>query len=338
MNIKHFLKKIPGIENLYGFYRHQILMNPQFILYKVFKYHKFRLKKYSGVKLNNKKNKISSIILTYHIIEKGIAMPNMKLGFGEDAIMSLITQLNEYMDNYDISDSQFLAAVSAVTKYYYIHNELNFKLKQEINDSIQTLLKRLTNNNCELQSEMSKNDYFKNIGLSFDKFSGSRHSIRNFSGEIDVSQIEMAVKLANNTPSACNRQPTRIHLICDKNLISNCLSLQNGNRGFGHLADKLLIVTGDISTILGYQEFCDVYTNTGMYIMNLSYSLHFYKIAHCILNWYVLPKQDRRLRKLINISETETIMAFIICGGLPNKFKLASSPRRTINEILTIHN
>lgn len=143
--------------------------------------------------------------------------------------------------------------------------------------------------------------------------------------------------MAQTAPSACNRQPTRVHIIENKELIKQCLSLQNGNRGFGNLADKLLIVTGNLQTVLGSQEYFDLNTNVGIFIMNLSYSLHYYEIAHCILNWYALPKTDKNLRKIVEIPEEETVVSFIVCGKAPKEFKIAESPRVPVDEIIKIH-
>lgn len=135
--------------------------------------------------------------------------------------------------------------------------------------------------------------YYACINSNFKDFSASRHSIRDFAGEIPVARIVDAIDIAKNAPSACNRQPSRVHVVVDKNLIAQCLSLQNGNRGFGNLVNKLLVITGDLSSVLGAQEFFDLNTNVGIFIMNLSYALHYNKVAHCILNWYVLPKEDK---------------------------------------------
>ena len=113
--------------------------------------------------------------------------------------------------------------------------------------------------------------------------------------------------------------------------------MQNGNRGFGYLADKLLVVTGDLSTVLGAQEFFDLNTNVGIFIMNLSYALHYHKVAHCILNWYVLPKADKKLRQILELPENETVICFIVCGSLPKEFKIVSSPRITAEDIYMLH-
>lgn len=172
---------------------------------------------------------------------------------------------------------------------------------------------------------------------SFPEFSASRHSVRHFNGPVSLEQIERAVSLARNAPSACNRQHTRVHCICDKETRKKVLSLQNGNRGFGHLADKLLIITADLHDIRWEEERNDLYTNAGIFLMNLCYALHANKVAHCLLNWSVSPFRDILLRKLVSIPDHETVICILACGDCPEQFSLASSPRKPVSEILTVH-
>ncbi len=335
--IKEFVKKIPGAYVLYELYIKLLVHNQSIVLGKTFKYYKRRIKKYSGVKNKDKDALISSIILLYHSIEKGFSMPEFRYGFGQAKVVTLIKLINRYVKvNSVIKDSQFYSAISVLLEYRDVHKKEDFQLDKKLKHNLDYLLDQYPDH-CPSGTILTNQElYYSRINKPFNEFSNSRHSVRNFSGNIEVTQIQKAVELARNSPSACNRQPSRVHLIANKELISKCLKLQNGNLGFGHSADKLLIVTGDMRTIMGYQEFADIYTNVGMFIMNLSYSLHFNKVAHCILNWHVIPKDDKRIRKVASLPENELIMAFILCGNVEGEFKLITSPRRETNEILTI--
>lgn len=130
----------------------------------------------------------------------------------------------------------------------------------------------------------------------------------------------------------------------DRGLVRKCLALQNGNRGFGHLADKLLILTADLRAVWG-AERNDLFTNAGIYLMNLCYALHKNRVAHCMLNWSVSPETDAALRKILHtppqsgaeLQDSETVIVFIACGDVPEKFKLASSPRKSVDETLVLH-
>lgn len=166
---------------------------------------------------------------------------------------------------------------------------------------------------------------------------GSRHSLRNFVGTIDLNDIKKAISIAQNAPSACNRQPSRAHIINDHSICEQILEVQTGNRGFGLLADKLIVLTSDLNVFLGPRERNDVYVNGGIYAMNLLYALHHCKIGACALNWCSTPEQDMQLRKIISIRPSETVILIIACGNVPANFKIARSPRNDISTVIKVH-
>ena len=138
-------------------------------------------------------------------------------------------------------------------------------------------------------------------------------------------------------PSACNLQHTRVHSISNSYIRKQLLSLQNGNRGFGADADKLLVITTCLSDIQYVEERNDPYVNAGIFIMNLCYALHYNRIGCCILNWHAKPETDMTARSLINIPDAESIVAIIACGIPPEEFDVARFPRKDIENILVNH-
>ena len=76
------------------------------------------------------------------------------------------------------------------------------------------------------QKDILKEEYFANSNSSFDLFSSSRSSIRNFSNEdIPIEQIYRALDLSRNCPSACNRQSWRVHVYQEKDQIQKILDV-----------------------------------------------------------------------------------------------------------------
>lgn len=333
------LKKITPLKKLYHVlkrFHDTIFTNQKSISITVFNYNKERFFKYSGAFRDSKVKNLSYLTWLYHVIEKGLAMPGMRYGFGHDKIVELFGLINENVKKYGMS-KPISDAVSVLKEYQRVHETAHFTLPDDIVKILDMTSKMYSDIKPMHQMEVTREEYFSSIGKDFKEFSLSRHSVRNFSGSISVEVIKKAIDLAHYCPSACNRQPVRVHVIADPKLKDECLKLQNGNRGFGHLADKLLIMTGDLSTVLGGQEFFDLGNQVGIFTMNLCYALHYYKVAHCVLNWYAMPIQDKQLRKLVGIPDEETIFSFIICGDVPEKFKLVMSPRIPAEQIYTIH-
>lgn len=338
-SLKKLIKKIPFMFNFYHLLKdkwNQSKCSQKIIMLRVLRYNKTRFLQYSGAFKNSKGKDMAYLTWLYHVIEKGLAMPNMRLGFGQEKVKELGKQLEHYVNAYGKQDVTCQAAVETLHQYKMVHEQAGYVLPADI---VRVLNSFAEKRECDQEREYTRDLFFKNKNAAFPIFAQSRHSVRNFdtSKKIPIDELIDAIWLAQTAPSACNRQATHVHIITDSSMIQQCLSMQNGNRGFGDLVDKLLILTGNLQTILGAQEFFDLNTNIGIFIMNLSYALSYHEIGHCILNWYVMPNFDRRLRKITNIPEEENIVAFIVCGYIPEEFKVAISPRLKVEDIVTIH-
>lgn len=125
-------------------------------------------------------------------------------------------------------------------------------------------------------------------------------------------------------------------MFTDKEKISEILTLQGGNRGFGHLADKLIVLTQEQGISHGVYERHQIYVDGGMFAMNLLYALHYKKIVACSLNCNFSMMKERKMRKICNVDSSEMFVMMISCGIAPDNFKIASSKRIPLSNLLTI--
>lgn len=309
-------------------------------VYKAMKYDADRYIAYAGVfNRETEENLIARIIHTYHGLEKGLTMPNRRLNFGHDAVRSLVMLIQEYLDRFHVPTAQVNHGIGILKAYLEMHHEYDGKSDYEFWSNIHSLTDRYPSINPATQLHTSADAFYAYVNSDFKNFAESRHTLRHYCGTVSEEEITKAVKLAMTAPSACNRQPVRVHCISDQRVKDEVLSMQSGNRGFGTDADKILIVTGDLSDICWIDERYDIYTNCGIFIMNLCYSLFFYKIAHCVLNWSICvnAEQDHRLHEIAGIPENEVVAAMLTCGKTPDEIDVASSPRREVSEILRFH-
>jgi len=292
---------------------------------------------------NNEENKlISRIILDSHVVEKGLTMPETKIGFGVQRSAILMKNMIRYINCYNAENVQLLHGFSVLKEYFDLHEGESYKLDDEIVGLYDFLL--LLKKNKEIsyvsreQVSVDSMRYFHDVESSFPAFSSSRSSIRNFS-DTDVCHKTLlaTLDLARNTPSACNRQSVRVHLYREPNKIKEILKLQGGNRGFGHLANFLIAVTFKSKLFFEQNERNSGYVDGGMYCMNILYSLHAKKIAACILNAAHTPEKDVAMRAIADIPDDEVFVAFIVGGNAPEQMKIARSFRYPLEYVLTKH-
>jgi nitroreductase len=284
------------------------------------------------------KKKIESrIIETYHVLEKGLAMRDVRAGFGEDKCRLLLGFLSEYLKLYRSQAEQIVVAFKVLEKYFQ-HNKIN-GIDQEKLFLEYSHLKTAFGifNNVEFGGVryIAKEEILLGTCSPFDEFSSSRHSIREYVDRpIDIETIRKAIRIAQSTPSVCNRQSARVFVIRERQLVELALSYQNGNRGFGHLANTLLIVASDLECFKGVNERNQAYIDAGMFAMSLLYSLHYCKLGACPLNWSVLKDRDSSLKEKLKIDGNYSIAMMISVGHIPDSFKVTASHRSSLDSIM----
>lgn len=275
----------------------------------------------------------AKIISLYHVIEKGLIMPDRRLGYGKDRIELLISLLKQYKKAYLCDTSvHYNSALIVLQTYIDIHKDSDIDV---------TYIKQFLKN--ESAVEKVKGGYFELDKKTFkEKGQGNfqdvievRKSIRNFSNEpVSIDTIYEAIKIAQNAPSTCNRQSARVYLFSDKDKIMEALKLQEGSRGFDHKIDKLLMIGYDIEAYQGSGDRYSGYIDASLFAMSLLYALTYKGLGTVSLNWSKSKEKDINLRKTINIKDSHNIIFFIGIGNLNDKTKIAVSARHNLEDIL----
>lgn len=309
--------------------------------YRIFfnyKYDRLRFETYGCPtrQFKNKEHLLSYIIMLYHSIEKGLSLPKPRPGFGKEKIKLLIININIYIDTYG-SNSQIISALFAIENYL-LFNQQNESLISEIKKEILPLKKKVFLDDNELSFggtiELRREEIWKSSKIDLSNFFNHRFSIRNFAADpVSKSDLLTAIKLAQKTPSVCNRQSARVYIFDNDDRGKAILACQNGNKGFGDTANKILIITSELGSFLSIGERNQCWIDGGLFAMSLIYALHSLGIGTCCLNWSMEHESDKRLRKIADVKSSENIIMLIAVGHLPESFKVAYSHRYDEKEI-----
>jgi len=289
----------------------------------------------AGSKLNLQ----SLIIIWYHALEKGLALKNPRKDFGIKKSDVLVDYLEKYVDRYGY-DTIVVISLNVLQKYR------EFQTSHGITrDEFAARLSVLRDNIPEpYRSEdrggpipVDRETIWKSAKIDFEGFAKSRYSVRQYSGDpVDDDLIKRAVTMAMKTPSVCNRQATKVYMIRDDQLRKTMLRLQMGNKGFGEDADKLLLITSELRYFVQSGERREPYIGGGMFAMSLIYALHSLGLGTCCLNLSQSCQLETKIKKAAGISDSEVLIMLIAVGHIPAELSVAASPRRDIQEILTV--
>jgi nitroreductase len=294
--------------------------------YDFIRYFKFSVT--TDEKLNDKQLE-ARIIAHYHVLEKGLAMRDVKHRFGVDILTKLVYLLETYKKTgASLENNQYLAAVNVLLQYFKLHQEMGEDISDLLSfEKIENLKSEISNNGGVF--EFDKDAYFKYSDSSFESLALSRHSVRDFSSElVNVDLVHEVMKIAQTTPSVCNRQSSKLYYYDECEQVQKILAEHTGNRGFGHNVRQLLIVASDLSSFQGVNERYQSYIDGGMYSMSILYALHSKKIAACPLNWSVEYKVDQAFRKVTDIPDCENVIMLIAIGYPPDRFKIPCSSKK----------
>lgn len=303
------------------------------LLTKLYDYRIFSKYSFDQSKLHSKENFEAFITKQYHIIEKGMALPAPRKGFGKDKINILIDIVRRYEERFGAD--QLTSYVRAVLSKYLERN--GEYIDQSFTKNItEFLVKQKFPLAAAGVKKLSLEDIESATSFDYEGFIKSRSSVRNFSTiEVEIDEIKKAVEIARHTPSVCNRQSWKVYLYTGP-LMQKLLKLQGGNQGFSESVDKLLIVTTDIRKFTK-MESNQVYIDGGLFSMSLLLALHHQKIASCCLNTCKPFTDENEICQVAGIPDYERVIMMIAIGKYQNQTEVAFSPKKNADEILQIH-
>ncbi|RXG25990.1 nitroreductase family protein [Leeuwenhoekiella marinoflava] len=342
--IKKVLKKLIPKTTLSKYSKFRIDMRNAKIINDGYALDSEKFKSYSAsFDLDSKEKLQSYLIKEYHAVEKGLALPAPRIGFGVARIRKLIVNLNFYIDQYGIDEvaTDTIAVLEEYKTFDTENNPNENPIIKEVN-SIVTKFNDLATSNLAGgggTKVINKSEIEKAVDFDFEFFFKSRHSIRDFSEvPVDIAEVEAAVDLAKFTPSVCNRQAWKAYIVKPENtaLKEKLLSNQNGNKGFGERISSLIVVTGKLSHFFAYERN-QVFIDGGMFAMSIVLALHSKGLGTCCLNLSYTAERNKIFDGLMDFDADTVPIMYIAVGNLKDSFRVANSNRKEKQEILRLY-
>lgn len=270
-----------------------------------------------------------------HSIEKGLAMPNVRPGFGVKPLKELRMLIQEY-ERRKISTQriEYKNARHAIGAYIEFHSRLGSQIPVELSyvHEIADVPHNPQTGGCIPVEASAIKSAAKG---DFSSLLSARRSTRVFSpGLPDEGAIREAIEMAGRSPSVCNRQGGRARWITNPKLLSEVLELQGGNRGFGNQVPSVILITCYQGLFRGARERNQCWIDGGLFAMTLMYALVFKGFGTCPLNWSSDHKQDKKLRGLLSLPDDEVVIMLLAVGGIPESYSIATSARIGVEQLM----
>jgi nitroreductase len=179
------------------------------------------------------------------------------------------------------------------------------------------------------------NDEFSKISYDdFFKLSRQRRSVRWFKDKpVPREFLDKAILVANQAPSACNRQPFEYRIIDDPNIIEEAVNLPMGTAGYGHTIPVLVIAVGNLDAYFDERDRHLIYIDASLANMSMMYALETLGLSSCSINWPDIEDRERKMDKFLQLKPYQRAIMCIGVGYHDKQGKVAFSEKKPINKI-----
>lgn len=300
---------------------------------------RYRANGYSGpYEEYNEPQLIGHMMLTAHSLEKGLSSDVFELGHGFGKLMELVGMVELYAKrHYDTKNFAYINALSILEKHIelYRHTEYEAAIR-DMFATVRQSLDELSSKNRGLAGikKVSRQSKLANDKKNFAELVEGRSSVRAFSDEpINRRDLKEAIRLAQRSPSACNRQASRVYEINDPEIIKEVMFIQEG---FSYQTPPqcIALIVADDHNFSGAGERNQGYIDGGLFAMSFMYALEYKKLAACPLHASFTHDKEQLFRKLLNIPDNEKLIVFIAIGQFKEEYTVAKSYRYPVDYIL----
>jgi nitroreductase len=142
-----------------------------------------------------------------------------------------------------------------------------------------------------------------------------RRSVRWFLPEpVPRELIDKAMRVAAQSPSACNRQPFVFHIFDDRELVQQVASIPYGVIGYEHQIPVIVVVVGQLRNFFDARDRHLIYIDGALAAMSFILALESLGLSSCCINWPDLPDREKKMAELLSLEPDERPVMLIALG------------------------
>lgn len=161
-----------------------------------------------------------------------------------------------------------------------------------------------------------------------------RRSVRWFTSEpVARDLVDRAVRIAAESPTACNRQPYRFEIFDDPASIAKVAAIPMGTDGYDHQIPGLIVIIGNLAAFFDTRDRHLIYIDGCLAAMGLIYGLEAQGVNSCCINWPDLPDREAEMRRLLGMEPHERVVMLVAYGYADPEALVPFSAKRQVDEI-----
>lgn len=145
--------------------------------------------------------------------------------------------------------------------------------------------------------------------------------------------LDKAVLAANQSPSACNRQPFEFRIIDDPVLLSEVANIPMGIRGYQKGIPVLVVVVGNLDAYFDERDRHVIYIDGSLANMTFMLALETLGLASCAINWPDIEKLEKRMERALKLPKHQRPIMCMAVGYPDPEGMVAFSEKQDIELI-----
>lgn len=270
-----------------------------------------------------------------HRLEKGMIMRPRRLPFGKEYLSSSVQSLKHLIEIDGIPESDLSWSTDVLSSYFILMEAVETDWIGNARHDFEAF--------TAVEPSPSlvpfTRDEAPQLSVSIDQLEAlaiRRRSVRWFEDKpVNAAEVDRALMLAGQAPSACNRQNIRFHLVYGQAESAQVLNTVGGTRGFSHQVPAVAVLIGREA---GYRHSFDrhaIFVDGGLASMGFLFALEAMGMSSCCINWPDVGQQYSNIKKLIHIEPDEQIIMMIAIGHADTSGLIPSSQKRGLETFRT---
>jgi len=173
--------------------------------------------------------------------------------------------------------------------------------------------------------------------ISYEKFmllAKQRRSVRWFENRpVAREVIDKAILAANQSPSACNRQPYEFRVFDEPELVSKVSSIPMGTKGYASNIPVFVVLIGNLDAYFDERDRHVIYVDASLAAMSFMLALETLGLSSCAINWPDIEAKEKQMAKLLSLPDHQRPVMCLAIGYSDRSGKVAYSEKRPLDMI-----
>ncbi|KAA0993870.1 nitroreductase family protein [Dyadobacter sp. UC 10] len=281
------------------------------------------------------------LVRNTHRIEKGLLMRPKRAVFGKDYLSETIDSFEGVWNEKEIVHNPQMKWFYDVLSEYFSGDPSDPFIASHHQRFLAKTQSQVHKNGFASDCSTKSVPYYRldseRSSINFDEFyklTKQRRSVRWFTDKpVARELIDKAILAANQSPSACNRQPFEFRIFDDPDLVEKVVKFPMGTKGYGHSIPVMIVLIGNLDAYFDERDRHVIYIDASLAAMSLMLALETMGLSSCAINWPDIEAREKMMEDFLKINKHQRPIMCLGLGYADQEGMVAFSEKRPLSQI-----